>query len=291
PSWANHRELGMKLQDVSFHNDSHRHETSHLMQENAVHNYDEMLEGKEILDSYPSTLGIDLFGKCNIKPPCVYCMWDESKELEGDLVDAVVDADVLEGYGPFFRNARHLVNCSIGEPLMHPGLKGVLESFDRNNKLVEIATNGQVLSKKQIDALVGKRICLYVSLDAATKKTYSILRNDKWDSVVEHLHELNRVRKQHGNLPRILMVFMPMRANMHEVEDYFRLCRDTEADSLVLRPLNYYDSPGVVIERAGYVFDYKKELLTRPEIDAIIEKCMELSIKYNVPISNQFAYS
>ena len=44
------------------------------------------------LASTPPSLGIDLHGACNVKPPCVYCEWDFSKAAEGDHVDRAVHA-------------------------------------------------------------------------------------------------------------------------------------------------------------------------------------------------------
>ena len=57
------------------------------------------------LDSTPPSLGIDLYGVCNVKPPCVYCEWDHSKDLEGDHVDTPFTRETLDEWGAFFDNA------------------------------------------------------------------------------------------------------------------------------------------------------------------------------------------
>lgn len=86
------------------------------------------------------------------------------------------------------------------------------------------------------------------------------------------------------------MVFMPMRVNKDELEDYFRLCQTIEADSLVLRPLLYLWNPQIEVNRGGYHFDYQKELLNQDEINEIILKCDEFSKTYGVPVANQFTF-
>ena len=174
------------------------------------------------------------------------------KEMEGDRVDAVVDDAALKGYGPFFRSARYLVNCSFGEPLLHPRLAEILNACAERKKIIELSTNGQAFTDRTIKALVGKPVNLYVSLDAATRETYAKIRNDRWDDIVPSLVRLNEERQKAGRLPRIYLVFIPMRVNAGDLEEYFRLAQRIEADKLVLRPLL---SPGQAegADRSGRV--------------------------------------
>ncbi len=284
------RELGVRVCRLKYHNDDQAHQNFHFFHRNALLNYREMKEGKADLASYPVNLGIDIYGKCNMKPPCVYCLWDWTKEEEGEHVDEPFDDRTLQSYGPFFRSARLLINCSIGEPLLHPQFKEILEFCTKHHKFMEISTNGQAFTARTIESLVGKPVYLYISLDAASKETYAKIRNDRWDSIIPNLFRLNRERKKKGNLPKINMVFMPMRVNKEELEDYFRLCARIEADALILRPLFYLDNPKIEEDRGGYHFDYKNELLSRQELEEIFRKCEEFSKKYKIPVANQFSF-
>ena len=284
------RNLGVRIAEVRLHDDEEIHENFLYFHHNAFLNYKEMIEGRSILDSYPLNLGIDLYGQCNIKPPCVYCLWDSMKELEGEYCKVTVDEKTLEGYGPFFKSARTLVNCSFGEPLLHPRFTEILELCAEHNKYLEISTNGQAFTRRTIQALVGKPIFLYVSLDAATKETYAKIRNDKWDPIVPNLELLNRERKKHNNFPKINMVFMPMKVNRNDLEEYFRLCKRIQADALVLRPLLYLWEPKIEKDRGGYHFNYKDELLPRKELEEIFRQCDLFSKRYGVPVANQFEF-
>jgi hypothetical protein len=166
------RELGIKIRNLSLHNEKKAYQDFLYFHKNACLNFEEMTEGKVKLESFPLYLGIDLYGKCNIKPPCVYCEWDWLKKAEGNNTNAVVDEKTLESYGPFFRSARNLVNCSIGEPLIHPRLKQILDFCEQHKKRLEMATNAQALTEDVIGHLVGKRIDLYVSLDASCRDIF-----------------------------------------------------------------------------------------------------------------------
>jgi MoaA/NifB/PqqE/SkfB family radical SAM enzyme len=225
-----------------------------------------------------------------MKPPCVYCLWDWMKEEEEGHIDTVVDEKTFEEYGPFFQSARLLINCSIGEPLMHPKFEQIVDYSTKHNKIMEISTNGQAFTNRTINALVGKPIYLYISLDAATKETYAKIRNDRWESIVPNLIRLNEERKKKGNLPKIHMVFMPMRVNRDDLEEYFRLCQKIEADALILRPLLVLNKPKIEHERGGYLFDYKNELLSREELEEIFVESRIYSEKYGIPVANQFSF-
>jgi MoaA/NifB/PqqE/SkfB family radical SAM enzyme len=284
------RELGAKISPIKFHNDSETHEGFLFFHNNALLNYEERKRGETELKSYPINLGIDLLAKCNMKPPCVYCLWDWMKEEEEGHIETVVDEKTFEEYGPFFHSARLLINCSIGEPLMHPRFAEILDYCTKHNKIMEISTNGQAFTNRTIDALVGKPIYLYISLDAATKETYAKIRNDRWETIIPNLVRLNEERKKRGNLPKIHMVFMPMRVNRGDLEEYFRLCQKVEADALILRPLLVLNKPKIAHERGGYLFDYKNELLSREELEEIFKECQIYSEKYGVPVANQFSF-
>lgn len=253
-------------------------------------NYEERKKGATELQSYPINLGIDLLARCNMKPPCVYCLWDWMKEEEEGHIETVVDEKTFEEYGPFFQSARLLINCSIGEPLLHPRFEQILEYCSKHNKIMEISTNGQAFTQRTIKALVGKPIYLYISLDAATKETYAKIRNDRWETIIPQLVLLNEERKKWGNLPKIHMVFMPMRVNKNDLEEYFRLCKKIEVDALILRPLLVLNKPKIEHERGGYLFNYKNELLSREELEEVFKECKVFSKKYGVPVANQFSF-
>ncbi len=284
------RELGVRVGPLEFHDDPARHDEFLFFLDNAVRNFEEMVDGRDELRSYPLNLGIDLYSKCNIKPPCVYCLWDKMKVLEGPHRDLVVDDRTLESYGPFFKAARNLVNCSFGEPLLHPRFVEIMDLCRRHGKFLELSTNGQAFTDRTVRALIGKHVYLYVSLDAATAETYAKIRNDRWDEILPNLERLSRERKAAGGFPKLFMVFMPMRVNLGDLEEYFKLCRRLEADALVLRPLLYLWNPKIEAERGGYHFDYKKEMLERPEAEDVIRRCEILSKTYGVPLANQYQF-
>lgn len=284
------RDLGIRIGSLRFHDDEARQDRERFIQENLACSQGELQQGAAVLTSFPSTLGVDLYGKCNIKPACVYCLWDRMKALEGANVTAVIDDRTLESYGPMFRSVQTIVNCSFGEPLLHPRLEQILDSIERHGKTVELSSNGQAFTARTVRALSGRPVHLYVSLDAASAETYARLRNDEWDEILTGLLFLREARQRGGGWPTLNMVFMPMRANRHDLEAYFKLCRLVAADALVLRPLLSLEDPDIVTERGGYRFDYERELLGRDELEAIFVDAGRFADQYDVNVRSQFDF-
>jgi hypothetical protein len=272
------------------HDDAQRHAQVRRQQANRIRNSEELLAGAVRLRSTPPKLGIDLEGRCNINPPCVYCEWDWNKGLEGDNAQVPFDLAKLRAQGGIFDNSSELINCSIGEPFMIRDIDAVLDAFGRSGKLFEASTNGQILTSANVRRLLGRHIHLYVSLDAATAGTYARLRNGRFESVVDNVQRLIDAKGGPGSLPLVFLVFMPMRANLHEVDAFVELAAELQVDRLALRPLNASEGTNLVWDRGGYHFDYQRELLPFEELVRVSGRVAELCRAFGVQLSNQLSF-
>jgi MoaA/NifB/PqqE/SkfB family radical SAM enzyme len=284
------RLLGVRVRHARLHEDEERHAAIARQYANSVLNQREVLAGQVALTSTPPSLGIDLHGACNVKPPCVYCEWDFSKTQEGDHVDVPFTRDTLREWGPFFDNSVSLINCSIGEPFMMKNLDDLLDVFGRTGKALQMTTNGQILTERNIQKIVGQPIDLYVSLDAATAETYAKLRNTTWERLIGNLRRLVAAKGGRGRPPFIHLVFMPMKVNVHELEAFVRLAADLQVDRMVLRPLNYSDSVALNWDRAGHHFEYKNELLPFKDLVAASARAARLCRELGVELADQMDF-
>lgn len=284
------RTLSVRIRAPRLHKDADRHAFIRRQYDNSTLNVQEVLGGRTELRSTPPSLGIDLHGVCNVKPPCVYCEWDYSKNLEGSHVDIPFTRETLQEWGEFFDNSVSLVNCSIGEPFMMKNFDELLDIFGTTGKVLEMTTNGQILTDRNIQKLLGRPIDLYISLDAATPLTYSRLRNDTFEKILNNLRRLIQAKGGRGRLPRVHLVFMPMRCNVHELDDFVRLCVDLQADRMVLRPLNYSDSIALDWERADYHYVYKNELLPFDELVRVSGRAARRARAIGVELADQMDF-
>ena len=284
------RELAVRLRGLRLHSNRSRHERVLRRHRNLVANTRDMLAGRIAPESTPPFLGIDMYGACNVKPPCVYCAWDSSKVAEGEFVDAPFTEDTLREWGPLFEHSTNLVNCSIGEPFMMKNIDELLDAFADGGKMLEMTTNGQILTDTNIRKLLGRPINLYISLDAATPGTYATLRNHRFDLLVGNVRRLIEAKGGPGRLPVVNLVFMPMRANVRELGQFVELCADLRADYLVLRPLNYAEKAELNWDRAGYRFEYDKELLAWEDLVRTSGRADELCRRAGVVLSDQMDF-
>jgi pyruvate-formate lyase-activating enzyme len=284
------RTLGVRVRHARLHEDEERHAAIVRQYANSVLNQREVLAGQISLTSTPPSLGIDLHGACNVKPPCVYCEWDGSKSMEGDRADVPFTRDTLKEWGPFFDNSVSLINCSIGEPFMMKNLDDLLDVFGRTGKALQMTTNGQILTERNIQKIVGQPIDLYVSLDAATAETYAKLRNTTWERLIGNLRRLVAAKGGRGRRPFIHLVFMPMKVNVHELDAFVRLAADLQVDRLVLRPLNYSDSMALDWDRGGYHFEYNNELLPFKDLVAASARAARLCRELGVELADQMDF-
>jgi hypothetical protein len=212
------------------------------------------------------------------------------KALEGEHAHAPFTRQTLADYGPFFQETGKLVNCSIGEPFMMKSLDGILDAFGEQGKTVEMSTNGQILTDRNIEKLLGRDIHLYVSLDAATPETYERLRNTRFLRILDNLRRLVAAKRGRGGLPFLYLVFMPMRVNAHELGAFVRLSAEIGADQLILRPLDPGEGIGLRWDRGGYRFDYQRENLSFQELMRLSGKAHELCRHLGVPLSSQLDF-
>jgi MoaA/NifB/PqqE/SkfB family radical SAM enzyme len=284
------RVLAVRIRRPLLHDDGERYRAVSVAFANTERNQREILSGADRLASTPVNLGVDIHGACNIKPPCVYCEWDSNKRLEGANAERSFTIETLKGYGRFFDQAAQIFNCSIGEPFMKRDLPEIFELINDRGALLELSTNGQILTEEQLHALIGRRIHLYVSIDAASAETYARLRNRRFGSVMTNVRKLVRAKGGRGRFPLVDLIFMPMRANLHELDAFVRLCAELEVDRLVLRPLNAVPELDLDCERAGYVYRYHDELLPLKERIRLSGYAHELCRRNGVALANQLDF-
>jgi hypothetical protein len=131
---------------------------------------------------------------------------------------------------------------------------------------------------------------LYISLDAATPETYARLRNRTFDRILVNVRRLVEAKGGRGHLPKVFLVFMPMRANVHELEAFVALSADLGVDHMVLRPLNDTPGNGMQWERNGYRFDYESELLPFDELVRVSGRAGELCRRMGVELHDQLDF-
>jgi MoaA/NifB/PqqE/SkfB family radical SAM enzyme len=131
----------------------------------------ELYTGKDLPASltrftYPAWLSILLNTHCNAA--CFFCR-------EADYKGTAVEFDEVLKLDTAIRHARVIDLTGWGEPFLYPDFERVVRHVLNLNsapRLIQVTTNGSLLSNRWGELLTGKINLLVVSLNAATAETY-----------------------------------------------------------------------------------------------------------------------
>ena len=244
-----------------------------LIDENRRLNTEEVRAGQTRLLSAPLQVNVELTGVCNIEPPCLFCSGKNFGHNYSPL-----DPAYLERYSCFLDRCGHVNEDSFGEPLGHPGLVELARRVTAKGQVFSFVTNGLLLTRAKADQLAacGKRLGMHVSFNASTGETFHKLTGKSFSRVVENVAYYGKTYRERngGDSPNLILTFIVMKINRHEVPDFLRLTRELGARAL-LAPL--HDRPSVPLGHFGYDFVYEDEMLSYPELLQVGEEALALS--------------
>lgn len=245
---------------------------------NAGLNYQEVKERKCILKSSPLSFNYELTGRCNINPPCVFCV----TKANGDGIYPPLTINHINTFDRFIADADIVNDCSIGEPLSHKDFSLLLKKFNSNEQIFSFTTNGLLLNKENRDALIESKasINFNVSLNAATPETYYKITGNNFNIVVSNIKKyINEYFVKKGKKPEIRVSMVVLKVNKDEVNAFIELAKELGAVSALLaRPYVYnFDPP----ERNdfGYTFKYSEQRLSDDEYFKLAQTALNYAKK------------
>jgi radical SAM protein with 4Fe4S-binding SPASM domain len=139
-----------------------------------------------------------------------------------------------------FPALEHLHLQGLGEPIMHPRFFDMVRYATGCGVRVSTNTNGTLVNARRAEECVTSGLdCLHLSIDGATAETYERIRvRAHFDRVTANLERLLDTRQRIGSdTPRIRMVSVIMRQNLHELPDLVRLAARWSAEGLFVQHL------------------------------------------------------
>ena len=132
-----------------------------------------------------------------------------------------------------------------GEPAINPDLVNMVNYAYQKKIYTVISTNGTRLANKKFcreiaESQLGE---LIISLDGATEETYKIYRQGGlFRRVIKGIRLLTETRRRlNKKLPRIVIQFLVMRHNEHEMEAIKKLGKELDVDSVIFKSPQIYD--------------------------------------------------
>jgi MoaA/NifB/PqqE/SkfB family radical SAM enzyme len=255
-----------------------------LIEDNRRLNAEEVRSGRTRLLSAPLQVNVELTGICNIDPPCLFCSGKNFGHNYRPL-----DPSYLDKYSHVLDRCEHVNEDSFGEPLSHPGLVDLAKRVTAKGQVFSFVTNGLLLTPMRADRLAacGPRLGIHVSFNASTADTFYKLTGKSFAPVIENVrYYAKSYREQNGGAaPDLILAFIVMKINRHEVSDFLRLTRELGARALLA---SLHDRPSVPIGHFGYDFVYEDEMLPYPELLRIGEEALALSRELGIDCGLQW---
>jgi MoaA/NifB/PqqE/SkfB family radical SAM enzyme len=278
------RELGVMLRSFELLQDREQYEFARMKTSNRSMNMEEFSEGKALLSSYPPQVRIDIETRCNLRPRCAYCHWDETKlmEEESPLRNTL---ETISGLDEFITCAEQIVDCGYGEPLLNPDLSKILDELKARRIRLEMTSNGVLLAPDIRRVLLGRQLTLYVSIDSATEPGYRRYRHASLDRILDNLRDLCIEKERYGGLPRVIVSFIAMSSNFEEFEQFLERMVAIGVDAIKIRSL--FCDPGFEVISAGASsrrFDYRRELLDDATLAEFLDKAKTLARSAGIPL-------
>lgn len=144
----------------------------------------------------PTFIQIEVTNRCNLN--CIMCCHSH------DTVRPFLNSKDLT-LGEFRKIIQHLPNIpmqlnlqGIGEPLLNPELFEMIKHAKEFKKWVTLTTNGTLLSEENSKKILESGLDrLYISIDAANKNTFGIIRPGvDFDQVLKNIKNLVELTKQ-----------------------------------------------------------------------------------------------
>lgn len=191
----------------------------------------------------PMTLSVEPTTACNLRcPECPSGLRSFSRptgNLTEDLFRNIIDQT--------FKDLVFLIFYFQGEPFIHPFFLNMV-SYARKKGIYTItSTNGHFLSPDNCRKTVAAGLDeLIISVDGTTQETYELYRKEgKLDVVLQGVRNLAACKKELKSVtPRIVIQFLVVRHNEHQVPQILALAKETGADAVSLKTAQIYDFEG-----------------------------------------------
>ncbi len=174
----------------------------------------------------PSFIEVETSTHCNLKcTMCEHTYWNE--ENQNMTYEQFVH--ILNQ----FPRLKWVGLTGIGESYLNPDFEKMLTEAKRRGLFIENFDNFTLLDEEHARKLVELKVDkLYVSLDAATKETYEKIRvGAKWETVIENIKTLNRIKKENNSYePELWFHFIVSKDNKSEMIPYLEMINELGID-------------------------------------------------------------
>ena len=211
---------------------------------------------------------------CNLK--CVMCPWREmAKKVENRGIMTPV---VWQAIRPYLNRVQSVDFTGGGEPLLQPKLAEWIADASKAGCETGFLSNGLLLTEeKQKEILAAGINWICISMDGADAEMYNKIRvGSNFERVCENVANIARLRT--GHTPKIMINFVLMDLNAHQMEDMVQLAARLGVDQLNFKQCDVIRGQ----EGKGFGLFASEETREIRRLQKSLEKARRLAKKLNV---------
>lgn len=233
----------------------------------------------------PLQLEIGIDKTCNL-----YCKSCRNQVLteQGERKERIEKAKEIIVHSEWAEKCNVLLLGGQGEVFASRPYQEVMLEFTGRRNSLSLRSNGVLLDESQFQKLKEKYEKLYIiiSVDAAKKETYNMLRrsHDKyaWDKLQKNLQMLSEKRRT--NVLNFFQLNMCVqRDNYKEMADFVRMGDELGADKIYLTPIRNWGTYTEEEFEEIRIFDDEKKI--KEEVQEELDKVRALSVKPVITIA------
>ena len=191
----------------------------------------------EVVRHYPIYAYIDVCNICNLKCPLCPTGQGRNERPKGKM--SFEDfKKIIDEIGDYLYVVRL---DSWGEPLLNREIFDMIAHAKKKRISVSFSTNFNIFGQEMAEEMVRSGLDeLYVSLDGTTQKTYEMYRRGgSLRKVIKNILLLQKVKKERNSpVPHIIVKFMVMRHNEHELAQARKLADRLEVEQFMQEPMH-----------------------------------------------------
>lgn len=188
----------------------------------------------------PLKIGIEPTTHCNLRcPECPSGLRSFTRPT--GMMDYERYTQIIDQLSP---DLVYLLLYFQGEPYLHPQFFDMARYAQQKGVFAASSTNGHYLTDEKARATVESGLSeLIISVDGTTQESYENYRiGGKLDRVVQGIKNLVRWRKKLKSLsPHIVIQFLVVRQNEHQIPSIKALGKSLGVDTVVLKSAQIYD--------------------------------------------------
>ena len=196
--------------------------------------------GRPVHAGMPFTISVEPTTSCNLGcPECPSGLRSFTRPT-GKL-DPALYQKLLDEAAP---DLLYLYFYFQGEPYLHPGFTDLVKEAHDQNIYTVTSTNGHYLSPRRAEETVRSGLDrIIISIDGSTQEVYEqYRRGGELQKVIEGTKNLIEARRRlNAKNPHIILQFLVVKPNEHQVPEIFRLGKELGVDEVKLKTAQVYD--------------------------------------------------